>query len=160
MSFDAFLNADPDAVGGDNPDPPDPGFYEVALIDAGVFTAKSNGRLTLTMKWKVISAGPNTDHEWTSLQQIREGNQQSANFFKRACVDLGVNVDASRSVEDLNTNVIAKIGGYYTLEVVQNGQYRNTYIKGTTNGQAVAPDFAPPAPVPALTGSDDTPAEW
>lgn len=175
MSFDAFFTADPDRVGGtgDNPPAPPDGLYEVALLDAGVFTAQTNSRTTMKTGWKVIGA-EHAGHEWTSIAQIREGSQESADYFKRDAIAIaGPEVDSVKSMEDLNTLVVAQLGNYYTVEVKRTTRgdrtFENTYIKGRTDGKP--PTFAVQGDIPLDTSDfdrqpagagaiDDDPASW
>lgn len=150
MSFDAWHTADPDAAGnGDDLNPPDDGTYEVTLIGAAAFTAKSDAAFVKN-QYQVLT-GPAAGYEWTVLLGFK--SQEQANVTKKACRDLGVEIDAITSQEALSEALEALVGQYYTVEVKTNGKFRNTYIQGPLVGSDLpAP---PPEPVTAGAPSDD-----
>lgn len=141
MSFDStWSTADPDAVGNiDNAEPPEPGVYDVTLIGAGAFTSKKQEDW-VKLLWRRMPDG----HEWPVL--LGFASEKGANFTKRECRELGVNVDTVGSLDELDTAVKAYVGHYYTVEVVQNGEFRNTYLRGRMSDvPADTSDFAPAA---------------
>jgi hypothetical protein len=146
-------NADPDAV-NESGEPPEPGLYTVAVTDAKAFTSKKNE------DWVVIDlqaiGGQADEHEWPLLLGFR--SQQQVNFTKRACRDLGVDVDNVTGLAELDTALKEIVGRYFDVEVKQNGDYRNTYIQGPSEGvQGDLPGDLAPTPVSAVTDDDDIP---
>lgn len=155
MSFNStWHTADPDAVGNqDNPDPPNPGTYDVILIDASAFTSKK-GEDWVALKWQLVG----TDHAWSVLLGFR--SEAAANFAKREVRELGVDVDHVASLDDLDTVLKQQVARFFSVEVVQNGQFRNTYIRGhaSTSDVPVNPgDFAPAVANGPVPDDDDIP---
>jgi hypothetical protein len=142
MSFDStWPTADPDAVGNvDNGEPPEPGFYDVVLIDASALTSKKNEDWVI-LKWQILG----TDHDWPQVLGFR--SEAAANFTKREVRELGVNVDQIGSLDELDTALRTQVAKFFRVEVVQNGDFRNTYIRGAANSTSDIPvdpgDFAP-----------------
>lgn len=135
MTFsDTWQDANPD--GGDN-EPPEPGVYDVALIDADAFTSKAGD------DWaKLELQDVATKYEWTLLLGFK--NPKQAGFSKGVCQTVGVDVDSVSSLEELGSALKTHVGSYYSVKVEQNGDYRNTYINGPA-------DEGPKAEVPADT---------
>jgi hypothetical protein len=144
-----WQSANADAVGGDDNQPPEPGRYEVALIDAGAWFARSSGKPTMKLGWRRIEDG----YEWSDIYGF--GSEGAANFAKRTARDVGANVDEIADLEELDRALKEHVGAFYTVDVQQNGDYRNTYIAGTLTGD-VPMDAPEPAPA-AVAGSDDVP---
>ena len=157
-SFDEmWRQADPDAVGGEDSSPPAPGVYTATLLDAGAFFSKA-GEAFQKMRWGCVEA-PN---EWTKMFGFK--TQGAANFAKKEARSLGVNVDAVSSIEELNAALGARKGSYFEVEVVQNGEYVDTYVRGPVQSGtplAAVPDQEPPVaqpqPVGAHIPTDDVP---
>lgn len=132
MTFDqAWKNADPDAVGSDTGEPPEPGTYTAALMNAEAFLSKAK-EAWVKLVWK-IEAG-----DWTVLLGFK--SQGQANFAKNQIRELGVDVDGVSDLDELNAALTGVEGSFFDVEVVQNGEYRNTYVRGK----------APESSVPSL----------
>lgn len=127
MSFDQAWAAagDVDDQQTDNTDPPEPGVYDVALTDFRAFESKQ-GNEVLVVDWQVI-AGPLKDYAWTQLGGFK--TEGSAKAAKSMCARLGVNVAQVTSLAQLDQEGKAQIGGYYQVEIVQNGEWRNLYVQ-------------------------------
>lgn len=142
MSFDStWPTADPDAVGNtDNGEPPEPGIYDVVLIEASAFTSKKDEDWVV-LKWQILG----TEHDWSVLLGFR--SEAAANFTKRECRELGVNVDGVGSLDELDTALKVQVAKFFKVEVVQNGNFRNTYIRGSGSPSTDIPvdpsEFAP-----------------
>lgn len=157
MSFNStWHTANPDAVGGtDNNDPPDPGIYDVTLIDAGAFTSKK-GDDWVKLEWRRLTDG----YDWTVL--LGFASEKAANFAKRECRELGVDVDSVASLDELDSALKQQGGHYFEVEVVQNGDFRNTYLRGKS-GEHVSDiptstaDFAPAMANGPVSGDADIP---
>jgi hypothetical protein len=141
MSFtNTWASATVEEQGGN--DAPAPGLYTVAVVDAKAFTSKKGD------DWVIIELrgldGASTDHEWPLLLGFK--SQEQANFTKRACRDLGVDVDNVTGLEALDEALKAAcVGRYFNVEVKQNGEYRNTYLQGPSEGvQGDLGDGSPP----------------
>lgn len=147
MSFAArWADADPDAAGAEN-NPPEAGVYDVVLIEADAFTSKA-GDDYVKLRWQRVD---DPTWEWDQLQGFR--TQAAASFAKREVRELGVDVDVIGSLDELRGAISTHIGSYYTVEVEQRGEYRDTYIRGSTR-----PDLAAaPPPAAAETEPDDIP---
>lgn len=155
MSFDAFMSADADAAGKqtDDLDPPADGTYEAALIDGEFFTAKS-GKTFVKLHWRVASA-QQTGYEWKVLLGFK--SQEQANMTKAQVRELGIEVDALGSADELNDALKAKVGGYFAIEVSTNGTFRNSYVRGPVNGSDVPidPEAFEPEPAGAQATADE-----
>jgi hypothetical protein len=120
-----------DATVDDQPDrtqPPAPGNgYTVAVRDAKAINSKAGD------DWVIIElegvTGAASEHQWSVLRGFK--SPQQAGFTKRVCRDLGVDIDAVTSLDELDQALKPIIGQYFTVDVVQNGEYRNTYFRGT-----------------------------
>jgi hypothetical protein len=135
MSFDANAWSNTSIDGGGN-EPPAPGTYEVALDDADYFTSKA-GRDIIKLTLRVTHGiGDTPGHTWDEIRGLATEGQMKA--AKATCARLGIDVDAVQSADDLKAELQACIGRYYTVEVKQNGQYRNTYINDRITGGPVS----------------------
>lgn len=130
MSFaDTWTSADPDAGPSSNTEPPEPGLYAVHLADARAFTSNA-GNEVMILTWKVNTSG----REWDVLYGFK--NQGQANIAASAVKDLGLDPKALGSLADIDAAIATAKGNYYDVEVVQNGQYRNSYIRGRFAGDS------------------------
>jgi hypothetical protein len=127
---DNWANAKTD--GADN-EPPDTGTYEVALIDADAFVSKAGE------DWvKFAFRRTSDDYEWDVIFGFR--TPKATGFTKSQVAELGVDVDGLDSFDDLKAALAEKVGGFYEVEVVQNGDRRNTYVRGVNGGSDVPAD--------------------
>jgi hypothetical protein len=110
-------------------DPPDVGMYEVAIEDARAFTAQS-GKDWFVVDFKVLS-GASAGHTWSVLANL--GTDGGVNAAKSMSAKLGVPVDQVSGLESLDSLVKQSVGGYFMVEVVQKGDFRNTYIRERMN---------------------------
>jgi hypothetical protein len=154
MSFNTFFHAaDPDAVGNHAEDqPPGIGLFDVSLAEARAFTSKA-GKDTVVLKWELNTDG----HTWPQL--LGFASQAAANFTANQIRELGADPSSCTTLEQLNDELQRFVGLYYTVEVVQNGEYLNTYVRERA-GQATATDVPAMAPVAAAGGvvaDDDIP---
>lgn len=147
MGFnDTWHDADPDAVGGEKTQPPEPGLYTVTLMDGAAFTSKRGD------DWMRISIEDvATRHAWDVLFGF--GSQAAANVAKNQARELGVDVNQATSLEALDTQLKQQLGQYLEVEVVQDGEYRNSYVRG----RAESLGAAIPAAVTGADDSSDTP---
>lgn len=136
---------------------PDPGTYEVLLHDAKAFTSKAgDDYVALELK---VAAGEHAGHEWTELRSFR--NEGAVKATKATVSRLGLtDIDEIASLDEFDARLKKLVGNWYTVDVVQKGEYRNTYINGKVNNEPVTPDvpadtsdFQPAA----ATGDDDIP---
>jgi hypothetical protein len=133
----------------DRTDPPEPGTYETALTDARAFTAKTSGVDWFVIELRVL-AGPQQDHTWSVLANLnKEGGVVAA---KSMSAKLGVAIDDVHSLDDLDRLVKVHIGNYYSVDVVQNGEWRNTFIRERIAG-ATMPLSDVPSDVPVPAGN-------
>jgi hypothetical protein len=136
----SFSDTWPNATVDDQPDrtqPPEPGTgYTVIVRDAKALTAKNSGE-----DWVIIE-----------LEGIDGAAAQQAGFTKRVVRDLGVDIDSisGASIEELDQALKPVIGQYFSVDVVQNGDYRNTYFRGPAT---VRQDELPAAAVSGGPGS-------
>lgn len=125
-------------------EPPEPGTYEVALDDARAFTAKS-GKDWFVVELRVVT-GENIGHQWSVLADLtKEGGVKAA---KSMSAKLGLPVDEIHSLDDLDRLAKLHTGSYYEVDVVQKGEFRNTYIRGPLTGEQTSTSDVP-ADVPA-----------
>lgn len=148
-----WKNADPDAAGGNDLEPPEDGAYDVALTEATAFESKE-GKPFVKLVLRVVSLA-SRDYEWTVLLGFK--SQSQANMTKRIVRDVGVDVDEVAGFEELGDALNTKIGQYYTVKVVTNGEFRNTYIEGPANPQTDIPIPEMPVTVPETTDDGDIP---
>jgi hypothetical protein len=135
MSFDDTWAS---ATVEDQPDrtqPPEPGLYTVAIQDAKAITSEAGEDWVIIELEGIDGAAPNT--EWSVLQGFK--SPQQAGFTKRVCRDLGVDIDAVGSLDELDTALKPIVGRYFTVQVKQNGEYRNTYFQGQVKHRRDAP---------------------
>jgi hypothetical protein len=131
--------------GETNNTPPPEGSYELLLKGAGAFTSKQ-GNDVMRMEWEVVSVAE-TGYEWSEIRGF--GTQKQANAAKSTCHRLGINVEQIASLDELDTALKNLIGGYFSVNVVQNGEYRNVYVEapsGSPTPPSDEPEFQP-APV-------------
>jgi hypothetical protein len=151
MSFgDQWASA---TVGDNDSTPPECGIYDIALDDASAFTAKS-GVDWFVVKLRVCN-GAEMGHQWSVLANLtKEGGVKAA---KAMSAKIGVPIDEVTGLEDLDRLVKQHIGEYFEVEVVQKGEFRNTYFRDRATGDTPSGDVpADPAPVGAAqTAIDD-----
>ena len=134
----------------DKSSPPEPGTYEVALDDARAFTAKS-GTDWFVVAFRVVT-GQGIGHQWSVLANLaKDGGVAAA---KSMSAKLGVPIDEVNCLEDLDRLAKLQVGGYYAVDVVQKGDFRNTYIRERVTGETPASDVpASDVPVPDAVGA-------
>lgn len=142
----------------DRTEPPEPGLYEVALDDARAFTAQS-GNPWFVVELRVVT-GDQTGHKWSILADLaKEGGIKAA---KSMSAKLGVDVSEIASIEDLDRLAKVHVGSYYTVDVVQKGDFRNTYVRGPADGVSepagAAAQSAAQEPPPYT--DEDIPFKW
>jgi hypothetical protein len=137
----------------DQPDrtqPPEPGLYTVAITDAKAITSQAGD------DWVIIELqgidGAAAEHNWSVLQGFK--SPQQAGFTKRVCRDLGVDIDAVGSLDELDSALKPIAGRYFTVQVKQNGEYRNTYFQGQVSTDEALP-AEQRAAASATNGNDD-----
>lgn len=144
MSFptDAWQNA---SVNNDdsNTEAPDPGAsgrasLEIEMTDAKAFISKK-GEAYIAIDMKVLG-GPLDTYSWTELRNFKSDGAIKA--AKATCYRLGVDVDNCFGIEDIDTQLKQRVGSWYEIEVVQNGEYRNVYVQGPA-GRQPAPSDVP-----------------
>lgn len=130
MSFqDTWANA-PATDNAEQGNPPDPAIYTVELTDAAAVTAKATGKDWVILEVRAI--GGDTDgHTWKVFHGF--SSPQQAGFTKRVCRDLGVDTDTVADLAGLDDQLKLQVGRYFTVEVKQNGEYRNTYFQGAVD---------------------------
>lgn len=135
----------------DQPDrtqPPEPGLYTVAITDAKALTSEAGE------DWVIIELegidGAAAEHQWSVVQGFR--TPQATGFTKRVCRDLGVDIDAVTSLDQLDTALKEIVGRYFTVQVKQKGEYRNTYFQGAVSADETLPQEQRAA---AATNGDD-----
>lgn len=146
-TFDAaaWQQADPDSF--DTSEPPAPGTYEAEFVNGRAFHSKG-GNDIVVVTFRVLS-GPRAGHAWDVLHGFKNDGQTKAT--KGTCSRLGVNVETVASLEDLDAALKAKAGEYFTVDVVRNGDYVNTYVKDRVRADTIRSDipddgsFAAPA---------------
>lgn len=149
MNFGAlYQNADPDAVGGGDNEPPEPGRYQVALIDAGAAISKRE-KPYQKMTWRRLE----DEYEWTVIHGF--SSEGAANVAKREAREIGVNVDEVTSLEELDAGLKEQVGGFFLVDVQKNGDFVNTYVTGRLTGDV--PMEAPEPVAVGGSGDDDVP---
>lgn len=133
----------------DRSEAPAPGTYEVAIEDAKAFTSKA-GDDWFVVELKIIT-GDQAGHQWAVLSKLStEGGVKAA---KSMCSRMGVPVNAITSLDELDTAAKTVVGQYFAADVVQKGEYRNTYIGDRLTG--VEPVSDVPSDVPAEGAAPD-----
>lgn len=165
MTFDAdrWRNTSVDQ-NTDNDGPPDVGEYEVELTDASFFVSKA-GNPVIKLELRVTSPAAVAGYTWTEIRGLATEGQMKA--AKATCARLGIDVDAIDSQQALDAELKACKGRYYSINVVQNGQYRNVYINDRVtqvqDDLAIADARQPATTAAAGTGTDDDetiPFKW
>lgn len=111
---------------------PDPGpdgkaTFDVALDDARAFVSKA-GNAVIVLELRIV-AGPLDNYQWSELRGLKSEGQIKA--AKATCARLGIeDLDTVSGIEDLESRLKERVGNYYEIEVVQNGEYRNVYFQG------------------------------
>jgi len=145
--------------GQDNP-PPEPGLYECVLADARAFTSKA-GKDIVKLTYSVAS-GPLSGYQWDDIYTFEPRRIKAT---KSTIAHLGVDVATVTSLEQLGDMLSERVGEWFTIRVVQNGEFRSTYVNGPV-GASQAPLSDVPAPVlppvgagsaAAIKGDDDIP---
>jgi hypothetical protein len=138
----------------DQPDrtqPPEPGLYTVAIQDAKAITSEAGE------DWVIIELegidGKAAEHRWSVVQGFR--TPQATGFTKCVCRDLGVDIDAVTSLDQLDTALKPIVGRYFTVQVKQKGEYRNTYFQGQVRTDEKLPEEQRAAAASATNGNDD-----
>jgi hypothetical protein len=133
---------------------PEPGTYEVLLIDARAFTSKAgDDYVILELR---VATGPSAGHEWSELRSFRD--EKAVKATKATVSRLGMDVDGIATLDEFDHQLKQLIGNWYTVDIKQNGEYRNCYFNGkvtampATDVPADTSDFAPAHAGPA----DDT----
>lgn len=137
-----------------NDGPPQPGEYEIEITSGKFFTSKAgNDVITLGMR---VTRGDDAGYEWTELRGMASQGQMKA--AKATCSRLGIDVDDIKSGDALDQALKACVGRYYSVRVVQNGDYRNVYIneRVTAHQDAITGDWRQEA-ASATTVDDDVP---
>ncbi len=150
MSFaEAWTSATTDT---ERSEAPEPGVYEVTLEDARAWTAQS-GTDWFAVDLHVI-AGASTGHQWSVLANLsKEGGVKAA---KSMSAKLGVAIDEVSGLADLDRLLKVQVGNYYEVDVVQRGDFRNTYIRDRITGEQPAESDVPSDfPSADSSGSDD-----
>lgn len=132
MTFptDTWQAASIDQQDGSN-EAPDPGpsgkaTFDVALDDARAFVSKAgNAVIVLDLR---VTGGPMDSYQWSELRGLKTDGQVKA--AKATCARLGVDVGAVTGLEDLDALLKERVGNFYEIDVVQNGEYRNVYVQG------------------------------
>lgn len=136
-------------------EPPEPGTYEIALDDARAFTAKS-GKDWFVVELRIVT-GENMGHQWSVLADLtKDGGVKAA---KSMSAKLGVPIDEIGSLDDLDRLAKQHVGSYYEVDVVQRGDFRNTYFRGPITGEQMStsdvPADVPTAAAPGAAVADD-----
>jgi hypothetical protein len=110
----------------------------------------------IVLEMKVVG-GPLDTYQWTELRGLKSEGQIKA--AKATCSRLGVDVESVFGLEDIDAQLKALVGGYFEIEVVQNGEWRNVYVQGRA-GKAPASDVPSDFPTKeeaaaAVTGAKD-----
>ena len=122
----ASVNNDDDTTEAPDPGPSGRATFEVELTDAKAFVSKA-GNAVIVLDMKVLG-GPMDTYSWTELRGLKsEGSIKAA---KATCAKLGVDVDNVLGLEDIDSQLKGCVGGWYEIEVVQNGEWRNVYVLG------------------------------
>lgn len=147
----------------DETEAPEPGAYDVTVTDARAFVSKA-GNAVIVIDFQVLG-GQSHGHQWTELRGLKTEGQIKA--AKATCARLGVDVDTVFGLEDIDAQLKGCIGLYYTVEVKQNGEWRNVYVQGRCDTpppttDVPAGDFLPSkeeaaAAVAAAKATDDVP---
>lgn len=133
---------------GDGREAPEPGTYDITLDDARAFTSKA-GRDVVILDMRVVS-GEAMGHRWTEMRGFKTEGQTKA--AKATCARLGVPIDEVANLQELDAELKRLVGGYFEVEIVQNGEWRNVYVQG----RATPGDLpATPTPTPAADVPDD-----
>lgn len=142
-------------------DPPEPGTYDAVLVGANAFTSqKGNG--TVTVDWRV-TGGDRDGYEWRDLRTLK--SEGAIGACKTMCDRVGVDVDDVASLDELAYALKQHVGEFFEVAVVQNGEYRNTFVNGPATGDRPpatdAPtspaDFAPVTPAALPIDDEDIP---
>lgn len=150
MSDFTQIWASADSSASEGP-PPEDTYDPCALLDADVFTSKK-GERWFKATWRVLD-GEHKGHEWDDLGGFKTPKQ--AGFTKDKIAALGVDVDSITDEDALKDALGAVIGGYYELRIVQNGEFRNTYVEGRSRSDEGSSDIPNDLPEPAVEPTDD-----
>lgn len=134
---------------------PEPGVYDVTLDDAKAFTSKG-GKDVLVFEFRVVS-GQAMGHRWDEFYAFN--NAARTKTAKSVCSRMGVPIDEVASLPELDAEVKRLIGGYFEIEVVQNGEYRNVFVQGRATPSSDLPAQSDPVAVAQMTpeSGDDVP---
>lgn len=151
----ANTSADTSGNGDDNP-PPEPGHYEAVLVDAKAWTAAKSGDDTMKLVWQ-IATGTRAGYTFDELFSFAPNRIE---VTKKTAAKLGMNHEGITSIQDFDARLKPLIGNWYGLEVVQNGDFRNVYVRAQVTPGPVS-DTTPAGatdefhPAPVSTGAQD-----
>jgi hypothetical protein len=151
MSFSDTWAAAPVDDQQDTSQPPI-GLFTVEITNAKAITSKAGD------DWVIIEVrgidGAAQDIDWSVLQGFK--SPQQAGFTKRVVRDLGVDIDtiSGSDIDELDQALKPIVGTYHTVEVKQNGDYRNTYFRGPVK-QETLPAEQTAAAGAATNGNDE-----
>lgn len=142
-----WANADADAVGKhEDTVPPEPGsYFGVTLIGASAWVKEATDQAWMRLRWKLNDG---TDHEWDVLYGFK--NHAQANVAKNTARTLGIDIDKVAGIEALDVALDLECGKYFDVNVVQNGEYRNTYVEGPAKASSVPVGDLPSEVGPSL----------
>lgn len=143
--------------GTSNLEPPGEGQFDVKLLRAGAFTSKA-GNEVMTLEVRVID-GEHEGYEWTEMRNFK--TQGAANAAKATADRLGVDVEAVRSMADLDAGLRSLAGKTFVFNVERNGEYLNVYVSGEVYPTAPEPQADPgPETGWAPIEDEDIPFLW
>jgi hypothetical protein len=114
---------------GDKPDWGEPplGSHIAALSDTRAFTSsKGQDWCTLTFQ---IQGGAHNGHEWDLLLALEESNRSLWKTYRQLKA-IGIDLSKIESLFELDEELQQHRGRVFALDVEQDGQWRNTWIKG------------------------------
>lgn len=152
MSFEETWETASINESNDDWTPPE-GVYVATLTRSEAFTSK-DGKELIILNFRSDLG------EWAALFGF--GSDKATAFTKTQCARLGVKVNKVHSLYELDSALGEVVGNQYTVEVVKNGKYTNTYVQGEKSGEsegglAVDATVNGAAPSSTFTSSDDIP---
>lgn len=107
--------------------PPAPGVYDAVVTAGKTFTSHKTGR-----DYMVVTFESSAGDAWEVYFSF--GSVRAAALAKAQAALLGVDTERVNTLLELGDALYGRVGNSVTVEVVQNGEYRNTYVRASDGG--------------------------
>lgn len=152
----SYADAWRDAGEDDDFDPPS-GNYEVKIIDAGAFAARTDGREWCKVRLQILGTEL-AGRQFDDFGPAGSHNQVGFRIMRSKLVLYGLNPEGIETVGDLDMSMRMLVGNTASITVTHKDGFRNVAVIGSRTGESDVPadtsDFTPKSTVP---DDDDIP---